>query len=733
MARTTKASTVKARTGEKKRSLKAEIIGIALFALALLFGVSLFFFHLDATGFVGLLGNNVAWILFSAIGYSAYAFPILFAFLGFELVFRQGFSARFSIPVSLALLVVSISGLLVIITGEATSGGIVGRLSASNLELYLGPFGSFIILFAVFLIAVRVGTGISLLHFAKSAGLILFIVVKWSYARAVRSAVFVLDKKKGLKKSPEERAKLEKEALKEQHAKELEEFKKKKKTPMIVRQAAEEKPKVAAPVQEKFEFAEATGTFRLPETDLLTPKKGAGFSVDKETLLTNSKILEKKLNDFDVQGQVLEVRPGPIVTMYEFEPAPGVKINKIVNLADDLALAMRAVTLRILAPIPGKAVVGIEVPNLTRDGILLREILESDEFKKNKSKLALAFGKGISGTPVVEDLAKMPHLLVAGATGAGKSVYVNALILSILYKSTPEDVRFLMIDPKMLELSAYEGIPHLLTPVITDVKRATGMLKNLVVEMEKRYRLMSEVGAKNIMSYNDKVVAEPTHNDTEHRKLPYIVVIIDELADLMMSSGKEVEESLVRLSQMARAAGIHLVLATQRPSVDVITGLIKANFPARVSFQVPSRIDSRTILDSGGAETLLGQGDMLFMPSGSAKLTRVHGAFVDEAEIKRITTYLKKQGKPSYDHEIAEVKAKAKGPGGEEYDDGFLKRYDDALKLISEMDTISTSYIQRRLRIGYNTAARIIEKMEADGVVGPQQGSKPREVLRRGG
>jgi S-DNA-T family DNA segregation ATPase FtsK/SpoIIIE len=355
---------------------------------------------------------------------------------------------------------------------------------------------------------------------------------------------------------------------------------------------------------------------------------------------------------------------------------------------------------------------------------------------KGPSKLTLALGKDLSGATHVADLMKMPHILVAGATGAGKSVAVNAMILSILYKATPEDVRFIMIDPKMLELSAYEGIPHLLTPVITDPKRAIGVLKSVVAEMGKRYRLMADKGAKNIERYNSILEEEAKsgrgeEEEDEHKKLPYVVVVIDELADLMMASGKDVEEFLVRLSQMARAAGIHLLVATQRPSVDVITGLIKTNLPARISFQVPSRIDSRTILDTSGAEALLGEGDMLFLPPGSTKLQRIHGAYVSEAEIKNVTDFLKKQGKPAYHREMTEAKASSSARDEDDLGEGFMARYREAVSLARKLDVMSTSYIHRRLRVGYNTAARMIEKMEGEGIVGPAQGSRPREVLKR--
>jgi S-DNA-T family DNA segregation ATPase FtsK/SpoIIIE len=459
----------------------------------------------------------------------------------------------------------------------------------------------------------------------------------------------------------------------------------------------------------------------------------------------NSRILEKKLLDYGVEGKVVEVRPGPVITVYEFEPAPGVKVSRIVNLADDLALALSALTIRIVAPIPGKAVVGIEVPNTNRETVYLKEIIDSNPFRGFKSKISFGLGKDIAGEPFVVDLGRMPHLLVAGSTGSGKSVSINAMICSILFKATPEEVRFLMIDPKMLELSDYEGIPHLLLPVVTNPKKAAVALKWLVDEMERRYTVLAEKGVRNIEHYHQRMEKELKEKGKVYKrkgdvlegneekpmepmeKVPYIVVVIDELADLMMISSREVEESITRLAQMARAVGIHLILATQRPSVDVLTGIIKANFPARISFQVTSKVDSRTILDTIGAEHLLGSGDMLFLPPGSSKLTRLHGAFVSSAEIKRIVEFWKKQGKPSFDPSIlAEVK-KEKEAMGEE--DQYDEKYDEAVAFVAETGQASISLIQRRFRIGYNRAARIVEKMEVEGVVGPSDGVKPREVL----
>jgi DNA segregation ATPase FtsK/SpoIIIE, S-DNA-T family len=471
-------------------------------------------------------------------------------------------------------------------------------------------------------------------------------------------------------------------------------------------------------------------------------------------LHANSLILQKKLADFGVDGEVVAVRPGPVITMYEFKPADGVKVRRIVMLADDLAMALRAVSVRILAPIPGESVVGIEIPNPRRETVYLREIIESDSYNSVDSKITLALGKDIGGTPFATDLGRMPHLLVAGATGTGKSVSINAMILSILFKATPQDVQFIMVDPKMLELTVYEEIPHLLVPVVTDPKKASAALFWAMDEMDRRYRLMRDKGARNIDNYNrtlekegalKKNVIELTEAQSEedpnalggslakeaplvHERLPRIVIIIDELADLMMTVGRDIEEYITRLAQKARAAGIHLILATQRPSVDVITGLIKANFPARISFQVTSRIDSRTILDSMGGEKLLGNGDLLFLPPGTARLTRIHGAFVSDQEVRKVMKFIKQQGQPQYRPEVFEIKKDVENAGAdEEYDE----MYDQAVAIVTDTQQASISMIQRRLRVGYNRAARMIEQMERDGVIGPADGAKPREVYAR--
>ena len=502
--------------------------------------------------------------------------------------------------------------------------------------------------------------------------------------------------------------------------------------------------------------------YHLPPLSLLDPPVRLAVKVDEGALHASSQILESKLNDFGVSGSVVAVRPGPVITTYEFEPAPGVKVNRIVSLADDLQMALRAVSVRILAPIPGKAVVGIEVSNPKREKVCIQEILGSTVCQQTESPLALALGKDTVGNPVVADLSRMPHLLVAGATGTGKSVSLNVMIMSILARATPRDVRFIMIDPKMLELSIYEGLPHQLSHVITNPKEAGVALLEVVRRMEYRYKLLKDKGARNLAAYNraletgevetDGIIklTEVIHDDEDgagpaapkrpakaaldlkHERLPYLIVIVDELADLMLTVGREIEEPITRLAQMGRAAGIHLILATQRPSVDVITGLIKANFPARVSFQVSSRIDSRTILDAIGAERLLGDGDMLFLPPGSAKPQRIHGAFVSEPEIRKFVGAIKKQGKPVFDAHLVSALETARTQKGSklEEDDDYDEMYEQARELVIESRQASISWIQRRLRVGYNRAARMIERMEREGLVAPAGAAgTPREVL----
>jgi S-DNA-T family DNA segregation ATPase FtsK/SpoIIIE len=509
------------------------------------------------------------------------------------------------------------------------------------------------------------------------------------------------------------------------------------KTASIVRTPPSEKADAAArgvkePAPRRKAAVETLNpNYTLPTLGLLEAPVGHHEQADEE-LRIRATILAEKCKEFAVTGHIHHISPGPVVTTFEFKPDPGIKYSRVVGLADDLCLALKAESIRI-DRIPGKSTVGIEVPNARREKIVLREVIESPKFLKSESKLTVALGKTINGEEYIADMTKMPHLLIAGATGAGKSVTLNAIICSILYKASPEDVKFIMVDPKRVELGLYEGIPHLLTPIVTDPKRASNALKWAVNEMENRYRELATLGVRNIDQYN-REVREMTHptlsedNPEQAKPLPYIVIAIDELADLMMVARGEVETSIARLAQMARAVGIHLVLATQRPSVDVITGVIKANIPSRIAFRVSSKVDSRTIIDANGAEALLGQGDMLFLPPGTARLIRVHGSFVNEIDVKQIADHTRQQAEPQYNEAVTLSDQETQGADGFEGEQDEL--FDEALLIVTDMGRASTSVLQRRLSIGYGRAAKILDMMERRGFIGPAEGSKPRKVLQ---
>jgi S-DNA-T family DNA segregation ATPase FtsK/SpoIIIE len=497
--------------------------------------------------------------------------------------------------------------------------------------------------------------------------------------------------------------------------------------PALVR--ARPAPKAGAPTQKSLPLTQVASEFVLPPLSLLQSSHGAA-AVDDQELYAKAKVLTEKCREFGVEGAVVEIHPGPVVTTFEFKPEAGIKYSKITGLVDDLCLALKAESVRI-DRISGKSTVGIEVPNRVRETIYLRELLESDKFAKGASKLSLALGKRIDGEVYIADLAKMPHLLIAGATGAGKSVCLNALIASILYRATPEEVKFIFIDTKRLELGIYDEIPHLLTTVVTDPKKAANALRWACGEMERRYKMLADYGVRSIDQFNALIKGgrarerNPEAPSEQLKPIPYIVVVIDELADLMIMSAADVEEGITRLAQMARAVGIHLILSTQRPSVDVITGVIKANFPSRIAFRVSSKVDSRTILDSNGAEKLLGNGDMLFMPPGSSRLLRLHGSYMSEIESAALVQYLKKAARPAYDESVTKEAEKARGSFDAEEDEMFH----DAVRCVLETGVASTSHLQRRLRLGYARAARLVDMMEARGIVGPPDGSKQREIL----
>ncbi|MGD8980280.1 MAG: DNA translocase FtsK 4TM domain-containing protein [Desulfobacterales bacterium] len=710
--------------------MRREIIGILLFFLVILTLISLLSYspadpsinNARAAGhihnFFGLFGAHLAGILIGLFGLGAFWIPILLLLTSLHIFGGHSGKAIILTIIGGIILMITTGSLLaikhnhiVIFGSKFSSGGIIGIPLKSFLVKYSNTMGGAIILVLLWIIGLILATGFSMVKFSRQS---------WQTAR------FLADRLKTLFiKWREQRKKAKK------HSKTKKETSIKEKRVITIK-SPKPRPIKEAPVprQEVFDFMRSDSGFQLPSINLLDNFKEELSSADDENLSMQSKLLEKKLDDFNVNGKVVAVSPGPVITTFEYEPAPGVKINKIVNLTDDLALALRATSIRIVAPIPGKAVIGIELPNTSRELVRFRGIVASSAFEKSKSKLTICLGRDIIGNPVVAELDKMPHLLIAGATGTGKSVALNAMICSLLYKSIPDEVKLIMIDPKRIELSSYDGIPHLITPVVTDVKKATNALFWAVREMERRYELLSEKKSRNIRQYNQKIEKEKDPNkDPSLKKLPYIVIVIDELADLMMSASRNVEFALTRLAQMARAGGIHLILATQRPSVDVLTGIIKANFPTRLTFQVSSKTDSRTIIDTNGAENLLGDGDMLFLPPGTAKLQRIHGAFISEEELSRIIGFLKNQKTPEYDKTIL------KAPPKEEEDSDtteYDERYDDAVALITKTGQASISMIQRHLRIGYNRAARIIEVMEKEGIVGPPDGAKPREVLVKG-
>jgi S-DNA-T family DNA segregation ATPase FtsK/SpoIIIE len=732
-----------------KEKLKYEIIGILLIAMGVFLFLGLVSYHpMDPSFFsytsskvkgihnwMGIVGAYLSGLLFQGFGFPSFLISFVLVVFAFSFIFRwewKYLSLKITGWAVILLTTSSFFGLWLnpirIYQQDLLMGGFIGEIFSRNLVRYFNRPGATILLFVILILSFVLGTGISFISVVKYlGGAVQKLIEKIGTFKMVR------------KEGAEREKKLVKRKQERKEAKEV--------PPTVVVEKPSPPPKKEEVVkQEAFEFLESSKAFQLPPISLLEAEVEKRQKIDRDSLIMNSRILEKKLLDYGVEGKVVEVRPGPVITVYEFEPAPGVKVSRIVNLADDLALALSALSIRIVAPIPGKAVVGIEVPNTNRETVYFKEIIDSDNFRTFKSKLSFGLGKDISGQPFVVDLARMPHLLVAGSTGSGKSVSINAMICSILFKAAPEEVRFLMIDPKMLELSDYEGIPHLLLPVVTNPKKAAVALKWLVDEMERRYTVLAEKGVRNIEHYHQRMEKELREKGKVYKRkgdvlegdeekpmepmerVPYIVVVIDELADLMMISSREVEGYITRLAQMSRAVGIHLILATQRPSVDVLTGIIKANFPARISFQVTSKVDSRTILDTIGAEHLLGAGDMLFLPPGSSKLTRLHGAFVSSPEIKRVVEFLRKQGKPSYDPSIlAEVKKEKEAAGGEE--DEYDEKYDEAVAFVAETEQASISLIQRRFRIGYNRAARIVEKMEKEGVVGPSDGIKAREVL----
>jgi len=711
-----------------------EAIGLALLCLFLLLLAALLSYSPDDLSFnvaaprdevanvVGLAGSYSAGLVMDWLGYAGFLLPLalLVAAInrlrGRRLSWRQGAGHTGAFVV----LLLAIATLLDMgLHGHGSDplwrpGGWAGDLTARGMTLVFGSLGGYLV----------VGTGAILASMAVTR-----LSVLWMFGALWRSSAVTAERLR--EQAAERRARLDRVAT---LTRKIDEKNRRPKPRLI--EAATVELEVGEASQEVL-LLEGGDDYQLPPLTLLADPPPAVRHLSEREILVNSEILEHKLLDFGVSGEVTEVHPGPVITMYEFQPAPGVKVSKIANLADDLAMALRALSIRIVAPIPGKGAVGIEVPNIEREGVYLRQILASEVWDTRKFQLPIALGKDIFGNPVVSDLARMPHLLVAGATGSGKSVCINSIIASILFRARPDQVKLLMVDPKMLELLVYEGIPHLITPVVTDPKKASVALGWAVKEMERRYTLLSAYGVRNIVGFNKMVTkmekegatATPDGEGAEGVRLaplPYIVVLIDELADLMLVASREVEVSIARLAQMARAAGIHLIVATQRPSVDVLTGVIKANFPARIAFQVSSKTDSRTIIDANGAETLLGQGDMLFLPPGVGKVQRVHGTFLGDGEIKEVANFIRKQARADYDLTVTVAEREAEGDEEEAIADEL---YDEAVRFAVERGKVSVSLVQRRFRVGYNRAARIVEWMERDGIVAPADGVKPREVI----
>jgi DNA segregation ATPase FtsK/SpoIIIE, S-DNA-T family len=734
-----------------------EFIGLLVLTIAVLLGLSLVSFNPDdpslnistnpsfstePTNFVGPVGSYFADSMFQLLGYSAFLLPIFLGIYAAQWLFSKhvpNFWARFT---GMVLMILTLSTSLALwtsfrIRGHMQAGGVFGRIMADTLGSTMGPAGSLVLLVTMFLVSLFFSTTFSFEWALGALRRVEFIsgfatrYAEWK-SRTEKEAE---ERKTALRKAPKHQTMMTPPVP--VRAEEEPAFVRKPRpvTPQPLAPASQTMPVPIAPktpvaVSPKRD-GKTVGDF--PPTSLLH-EPPAQIHVDEDELRQRARMLEQKTGEFEVAGVVQHIHPGPVVTTFEFKPEPGVKYSRITGLGDDLCLALEAESVRI-DRIPGKSTVGIEVPNNARATITLREILEAPEYQQHTGRLLLGLGKDIRGKIIVSDLQKMPHLLMAGSTGTGKSVSVNAMILSLLYRARPDQVKLILIDPKRLELGLYQDIPHLLVPVVTEPKVAQNALRWAVMEMETRYKKLAKRGVRNLEVYNEQVkqlpipgLGTPLEEDDDREPLPYVVIVIDELADLMMTSPREVEESITRLAQMARAVGIHLILATQRPSVDVITGLIKANFPARISFRVASKVDSRTILDSNGAEQLLGRGDMLFLPPGSSRLMRVHGPLITEDEVSRVVDFLKQQGKPVYNEKILESPEERQEVGGG--NDGEMDAlYEDAVKLVVDMGKASTSALQRRLRIGYGRAASILDAMEREGIIGPPDGSKPREVL----
>ena len=800
--------TSSAKRGEARRApsppshIQREVIGVILIALSLLTLLSLLSFvpgeaKTVAAGapsanpprnLIGSFGAVLAGGFFYLMGGAAYLFPILLGRLGLRCFSQTPVSIRLRTAGSSLAAVLFLSAFLHLeatavptmtsgMVSRGMAGGMVGQIMGEGLRGIFASTGAHILIIAGFLVSLLFTTPLSLTEAVRR------IPERWAALRERLAAmmperVAEAPAETGNRRQKAKAAKPGRLTAVEETFAEMDEDPQRVNVPEppIIQSQSFAVPTASAMEKEDIEpeivaVRADSGDYRLPDPDeLLSDPSGPLSRMSDDELKAQSDVLTRALASFGIDGKVTEVRPGPVVTMYEIEPSPGTKVARIVNLADDLALALKATSLRIVAPLPGKSVVGIEVPNRSRETVSMKEVVTSEAFTRARSKLTMALGKDIYGAPVTVDLKTMPHLLVAGATGAGKSVSLNTMLLSILFCAKPSEVKLLLIDPKMLEFQSYDGIPHLLRPVITDAKSAAKGLGWVVAEMERRYKLLAEAGVRNIESYNRKVAGlheafaesaalpdeqaelpmqflseeerlsagetalaegEPgcmQPRSTPPEPLPFIVVMIDELADLMMVAPKDVEDKIARLAQMARASGIHLVLATQRPSVDVLTGLIKANFPARIAFQVSSKTDSRTILDANGAEALLGRGDMLYLASGTGRIARLHGSFVSDDDVRAVVDFVKKQAMPIYNQELQSLKLEEAAE--EEAKDDV---YEQAKELVLSTGQASASLIQRRLRVGYPRAARMIEQMETDGIVGAAGRDGRREVLGRRG
>jgi DNA segregation ATPase FtsK/SpoIIIE, S-DNA-T family len=777
-------------TGNKRLN---ELVGFLCIAAAVLIAAALISYSpLDASfnvsappvdgrpsqNWIGPAGAYGADLLFQGLGFAAFLLPAALLMLGWKWLRSRAVESQAATLIGYGLMLLSLPSLLALlrfpaVRGAVPAGGLLGTLLASGLRSGFN-WGAYVIAFSVLIAALFLTTSFSFagthawatgprgpIGAVERLGILHRVQARWhgwrerreqermrrrveanrlegrrpAPAQSIGTAAIPDDEPKSIRLRDESAVF---PTQREDETDEEEETRPAHKAPILLLNSDKTgKPRKSGDPK----IARDTANYKLPSASLLHAGERSQ-KLDEDELKQRARAIEAKCLEFDVAGRVTQINPGPVVTTFEFKPEAGIKYSRITSLTEDLCLALQAESI-LIERIPGKSTIGIEVPNINRQTIALREILEAQEFVASPSKLTLAMGRDLHGRIRITELGAMPHLLIAGSTGTGKSVFINSLMMSILYKATPDDVKLVLVDPKRLELSLYEGIPHLIAPVVTDPKVASNVLRNATKEMENRLKLLAQRGVRNIEQYNRALQKQQSLSlfenleDNEHKPLPYLVIVIDELADLMMVDTNNVEEAITRLAQMARAVGIHLILATQRPSVDVITGLIKANFPARISFRVASKVDSRTILDANGAESLLGRGDMLYLPAGSARLHRIHGPLVTEDEITAVCDFWREQAQAKYNEQLLEAPkdedGKAENDDGEANaagDDVDDELYQDAVRVVCEMGRASTSTLQRRLRIGYGRAAHLIDIMEKDGIVGPPDGTRPREVLK---